>query len=200
MPVKCSFCCKRYAPAGTYETHLQSEYSNLNIVLSYSHPLYGIHLRTSLLTGGLTYLTPTNPSNSPILTTNQVLPETQPCSEHDAPDDTLKWDPKTEVHEDNTYQVGDEQGDYPGAGKLLGRLKSTRKNAGVCARTHGLHLLVHKVLKVHLGSIRAKAQRCGLTITFRIVSETRHPSAIALCILWRIFSNPWIRIARICNG
>jgi len=93
-----------------------------------------------------------------------------------------------------------EQEDYPGAGNPLERLKSLRKNAGICARTHGLRFLLHKVSNLYLGSLRAKSQRRKLTITFRRVSETGHPWALALCIRWRIFSDTWICIARICNG
>jgi len=34
MPVKCSFCRKRYERAGAYETHLRSAHANLDIVLA----------------------------------------------------------------------------------------------------------------------------------------------------------------------
>ena len=68
-----------------------------------------------------------------------------PAGERDTPDHTLRWAPETEGLEDNTYPVAAEQEDYPGAGKPLERLKSIRKNAGICGRTHGLLLLLYKV-------------------------------------------------------
>ena len=34
IPVKCSFCRKRYEPAGTYKTHLRIAHADLNIVLA----------------------------------------------------------------------------------------------------------------------------------------------------------------------
>ena len=40
-------------------------------------------------------------------------------SERDAPDNTLRRDPKTEVLEDNTYPVATEQEDYLGAGEAI---------------------------------------------------------------------------------
>jgi len=42
-----------------------------------------------------------------------------------------------------------------GPGKPLERLKSIRQNAGICARTHELRLLLHKVSNLDLGSFRA---------------------------------------------
>jgi len=51
-------------------------------------------------------------------------------------------------------------------GKPLERVDSIRKNAGICAKTHGLRLLPHKVSNLHLGSFRAKSQRGRLTIIF----------------------------------
>ena len=34
MPVKCSFCRRRYVRAGAYETHLRIAHANLDIVLA----------------------------------------------------------------------------------------------------------------------------------------------------------------------
>ena len=41
--------------------------------------------------------------------------------ECDAPDDTLRWEPETEVVKDNTYPVAADQEDNPGAEKPLER-------------------------------------------------------------------------------
>jgi len=122
-------------------------------------------------------------------------------SEREAPYDTLRREPETEVLENNTYPLTAEQEDYPGTMEAIGEVKEyTDECRDLCERTHGLRLLLHKVSYLHLGSLGAKSQRRGLTITFRMVSETRHRSAIALCIRSRLFSDTWIRIARICNG
>ena len=172
----------------------------MQILISYSHPPYGIHLRTSLLTGGPTYLMPTNPSNTPIQTTNQILPEIQPVVSATHLMIRLAGNLKQKYSRTTRTQSLRNRRIIRAPGNPLERLKSIWKNAEICARTHGLHLLLHKVSNLHLGSLRAKSQRRGLTITFRMVSETRHPSAIALCICWRIFSYTWIRRARICNG
>jgi len=40
-------------------------------------------------------------------------------SQRDAPDDTLRREPETEVLEDNTYPVAAEHEDYPGAGEAI---------------------------------------------------------------------------------
>jgi len=171
----------------------------MQILISYSHPPYGIHLRTSLPTGEPTYPTPTNPSNIPIQTMNQILPEIQPVVSAMHLMIGLGGNPKQKYSSPTRTQSLRNRKIIRAPGKPLERLKSIRKIAGICARTHGLRLLLHKVSNLHPGLLRAKSQRRGLTITFRMVSETRHPSAIALCIRWRIFSDTWIRIARICN-
>ena len=44
-------------------------------------------------------------------------------SERDAPDDTLRREPETEVLEDNMYAVAAEQEDYQGAGEAIGEVK-----------------------------------------------------------------------------
>jgi len=170
------------------------------ISISYSHPPYGIHLRTSLPTGGPTYLTPTNPSNTPIQTMNQILPEIQPVVSATQLMIRLGGNPKQKDSRTTPTQSLRNRRIIRAPGKPLERLKSIRKNAGICARTHGLCLLLHKVSNLHLGSLRAKFRGDGLAITFRMVLETRHPSAIALCIRWRIFSDTWIRMPCICNG
>jgi len=142
MPVKCSFCRKRYKRAGAYETHLRSAHANLDIILASTirNP------PADVLTDRGTDL---SDANEPIEHSDSDY-ESVPAgdtagSERDAPDDTHRREPETEGLEDNTYPVAAEQEDYPGAGKPLERLKSIRKNAGICGRTHGLRLLLYKV-------------------------------------------------------
>jgi len=184
--------------AGTSETQLRSAHTNLDIVLASTirNPPADVlaHRGTNLSDA----IEPFEHSDSDY--------KSDPAgdtagSEHNAPDDSLRREPETEVLADNTDPVAAEQKDYPGAGNPFGVvLKSISKNAWICARTKGLRLLLHMVSNFHLGSLRSKSQRRGLTIAFGMVSETRHPSAIALSIRWRIFSDSWLCIAPICNG
>ena len=44
-------------------------------------------------------------------------------SERDAPDDTLRPEPETEVLGDNMYPVAAEQEDYPGTGEAIREVK-----------------------------------------------------------------------------
>jgi len=163
MLVKCLFCRKRYERAGAYETHSRSAEANLDIVLASSIRNPPVDVLTDRGTD-------LSDANKPIEHSDSDY-KSDPAgdtagSERDAPDDTLRREPETEGLEDNTYPVTAEQEDYPGAGNPFERLKSIRKNAGICARTHGLRLLLHKVSNFHLGSMRAKSQRRGLTITY----------------------------------
>jgi len=120
MPVKCSFCRKRDERAGAYETHLRSAHANLDIILAST--IRNPH--ADVLTDRGTYL---SEPNEPIEHSDSDY-ESDPagdtaCSERDAPDDTLRREPETEVHEDNTYPVAAEPEDYPGAGEAIGEVK-----------------------------------------------------------------------------
>jgi len=124
MPVKCSFCHKRYERAGTYETHLRSAHANLDIVLAST-------IRNSpadVLTDRGTNL---SEANEPIEHSDSDY-ESDPAgntasSERDAPDDTLRREHETQVLEDNTYTVAAEQKDYPGAGEAIGEVKDYKE-------------------------------------------------------------------------
>ena len=122
------------------------------------------------------------------------------CSERDAPDDTLRPEPETDVLEDNTYPVAAEQEHYPGAGEAIGVVKEYKEECRALCENPCAPFASAPCFKLASWFIESKVSKTRLTITFRRVSETRHPSAIALCIRWRIFSDTWIRIARICNG
>jgi len=78
------------------------------------HPPYGLHLPISVLTGVLTFLMTMNLLNTAIVATNQILPRNTASSKGDAPDETSRREPETEVLEDNMYPVTPEQKDYPG--------------------------------------------------------------------------------------
>ena len=169
MLVKSSFCRNRYEPAGAYETYLRSAHANHDIVVASTIQ----NPPADILTSRGTEL---SEANEPIEHSDSDY-KPDPAgdtagSQRDAPDNTLRREPETEVLADNTPPVAAEEEDYPRAGKPLERLKSIRNNAEIWARTQGLCLLLHKVSNLYLGSLRAKSQRGGLTITFRIVSET----------------------------
>jgi len=199
MPVKCSFCHKRDDRASAYETHLRSAHANLDILLAST--IRNPFAPADVLNHWRTYVSDPNEHFEHSNSECQSDPGGDtPGTNSDAPDDTLTRKPETEVLMDNTNPVAEEQEDYLATGKPLERLQSILKNTGICARTHRYCLPMHKVSNLHLGSLRAKSQTHGSTITFRMVSETRHQSAIALGICWRIYSDPWILIARICQG
>jgi len=99
----------------------------MQISISYSYAPYGIHLRTSLPTGEPTYLTPTNPSNTPIQTTNQILPEIQPVVSATHLMIRLGGNPKQKYSRGNTYPVAAEQEDYPGTGEPIGEVKEYKE-------------------------------------------------------------------------
>jgi len=120
MPVKCSFCRKRYERAGASETYLRTAHANHEIVLvsTIRNP------PGDLLTDRGINL---SDANEPIAHSDSDY-ESDPAgdtagSERDAPDDTLRREPETEVLEDNTYLVAAEQEDYPGAGEAIGEVK-----------------------------------------------------------------------------
>ena len=117
MPVKCSFCGKRYEGAGAYETHLRSAHANLDMVLASTirNP------PAEVLTNRGTDLS----QATELIEHSDSDYKSDPAgdtagSERDAPDDTLRREPETEGLEDNTYPVTAEQEDYPGAGEVLG--------------------------------------------------------------------------------
>ena len=149
----------------TCEVHMQ-------ISISYSYPADGVQLRTFLPTGELTSLTPTNLSNTMSLTTNQIMVEIEPVVTMTYLIIRLGGNPKLKGSRTTRSQWLRNRRNIRAPGKPLETLKSKRKKAGICARTPGLLLLVHKVSNLHLGSLRANSQRRGLTITFGMVSET----------------------------
>jgi len=133
MPVKWSFCRKRYQHAGAYETQLRSAHANLDIVLASTirNP------PADVLTDRGTDL---SDANEPIEHSDSDT-ESDPArdtagSEHYAPDDTLRRDLETEVLEDNTYPVAAEQEDYLGPGEAIGEVKEYKEECrDLCKNT-----------------------------------------------------------------
>jgi len=124
MPVKCSFCRKRYERAGAYETHLRSPHANLDIVLASTirNP------PADVLTDRGTDLSEANEPSEHSDSDYESDPAGDTArSERDAPDDRLRWEPETEVLEDNTYPVAAEQEDYLGAGEAIGEVKEYKE-------------------------------------------------------------------------
>jgi len=108
-------------------------------------------LPRSLPTGGPTYLTPTHPSITPIQTTNQILPEIQPVVSATHLMIRLGRNPKQQYSRTTRTQSLRNRRITRAPWKPLERLTSIRKNAEICARTHGLRLLLNKVSNLHLG-------------------------------------------------
>jgi len=99
MPVKYTFCRKRYEHACANEIHLRSAHANLNIVL--------ISSRRSPAADVLTDRgTDLSDANEPIEHYESDYESDhgrdRASSNHDVPDNTLRWEPKTEGLEDNT--------------------------------------------------------------------------------------------------
>jgi len=120
MPVKCSLCRKRYERAGAYRTHLRSTHANLDILLvsTIRNP------PADVLTDRATDLSDANEHIKDSDSDYQSDPAGDTAgSERDAPDDTLRRQPETEVLEDNTYPVAVEQEDYLTAGEPIGEVK-----------------------------------------------------------------------------
>jgi len=108
MPVKCSFCRKRYERRGACETHLQSAHANLDIVVASTirNP------PADVLTDRGTDLCDGNEPIEHSDSDNELDPAGDTAgSERDAPDDRRRREPETDVLEDNTYPVAAEQED-----------------------------------------------------------------------------------------
>ena len=176
--------------------------SRMRISISYSHPSYAIHLWTSLSTVGPAFLTPTNRSSNLIRTTNQILPEIQPVmsATHLMIRLCTSLIRKHSTHRRAHPQSLQNRRIIRAPGKPLERSEATWKNAVICVRNHGHPFLVRKLSNLHLGSLRAKSQKRGLTNTSLLVSETPHRSVIAPCTRWRIISDTWIRMPHIYNS
>jgi len=119
MPVKCSLCRKSYERAGAYKTHLRSAHAYLHIV----HASTTRNPPADVLPDWGTDL---SDANEPIEQSDSDYKSDPPRgaagSERNAPDDTLRREPATEVHEDNTYPVTAEQEDHPGARPAIGEV------------------------------------------------------------------------------
>jgi len=103
---------------------LRSAHANLDIVLASS--IRNPHV--DVLTDRGTDL---SDANEPIKPSDSDY-ESDPAgdtasSESDTPDDTLRWEPETEVLEDNTYSVTAEQEDYAGAREAIGEVKDYKE-------------------------------------------------------------------------
>jgi len=106
--------------AGAYETHLQSAHTNLDIVLASTLRNLPAIIHTDRGTDLSDAYEPIEQSDSDY---KSDPGEDTAGRERDAPDDTLRREPETEILEDNTYPVATEQEVYRGAGDAIGELK-----------------------------------------------------------------------------
>lgn len=117
MPVKCSFCRKRYARAGAYEKHLRTTHSNLDIILastilnppanSTEHHETGIFADNAASKGSDSDYESDAASDPAGYERNAMNDE--PMHEYD-----------TQVLGDNTSSVPATSSHYPGAGEPIG--------------------------------------------------------------------------------
>jgi len=124
MPVKGSFCRKRYKRAGACKTHLRSGHANPDMVLASTIRNPPAHRITDR---GINL----SEANEPIEHSDSDY-KSDPAgdtagSELNAPDDTLAREPQTEVLEDNMYPVAAEQEDYQSAGEPIGAVKEYKE-------------------------------------------------------------------------
>lgn len=119
MPVKCSFCRRRYTRAGAYETHLRRAHSNLDIILATTirTPLANriTESATDILDNG-------DPSERPD-SDYESDPASDPAAYHcdaNAISAQPTYQPDTEILNVNTSSVAAGQRHYPGAGEAIG--------------------------------------------------------------------------------
>ena len=122
MPVKCSFCRKRYERAGAYETHLPIAHADLDIILASiirNLPTNIFNQREIALSN----------NNGPIqLPDSNYKPDPtgDPASnEHDSsyPMFMHKSDMEALDSEHSTSSVAAEQEDYPRTGEAIGEVR-----------------------------------------------------------------------------
>ena len=130
MPVKCSFCRKRYERAGAYESHLRIAHSNLDIVLASiirNPPADVLNHRGAGLSD----------ANEAIEHPDSDY-ESDPAgdlarNERDAHYDTFMQESDTEAPEDNMSSVAPEKEDYPRAGEAIGDVRGyTEERSNLC--------------------------------------------------------------------
>jgi len=97
--------------AGAYETQLQSEHANLDMVLA--SPIRDPPV-DFLTNRGTDLSEPNKPIENSDCDYESDPARDTASSERDAPDDKLTVEPETELFEENTYPVTVEQEDYPG--------------------------------------------------------------------------------------
>ena len=178
MPVKCSFCRRRFMCAGPYKTHLRKAHADLDIILASTLQ----NLPPNRIDDPRADIIDHNkPSERPD-SDYESDPASDPTGyERDAIND-LTYHSDTEALNDNTSSSAARQTHYESPEKQLETSMDLSKNAAICARTHGLHLLVRRVSNLHLGSLKVNLRSRRSLITLQIVSVTRHQLAIAPCI------------------
>ena len=86
--------------------------------------------------------------------------------ERDAPADTVRWAPETEVYEDNTYPVAAEQEDYPSAGEAIGEVKEYKEECRDLCENPWAPLASAQGFKLASGFIESKVSKTRINDYF----------------------------------
>jgi len=190
-------CRKIYERAGACRTHLRRPHANLDIVLAST-----IENQPAYVLGD--WGTDQSDANKPIEHgasdhASDPVGDTA-SSEAEAPDDTLSREPEKEVLKDNTYPVAAAQQDELGPHEAIREVKEYNEECSDLCETPWALFASAQGFKLEFSCIESKISKTRIKNYFSNDMETQHLSAVALCIPWRIFSDTWIPIARICNG
>jgi len=121
MPVKCSFCRRRYTRAGAYETHLRKAHANLDIILASTIRRPPANRVDNSETDKIDDNEPGERPDSDY----ESDPASDPAGyERNAINDGLTYDSDTEVLNEHTPSVAAKQRHYPGAGEAIGEVEA----------------------------------------------------------------------------
>jgi len=121
-------------------------------------------------------------------------------SERDAPDDTLRRAPETEVIEDHTYPVAAEQEDYPGAGEAIGEGKEYEEDCRDLCENPWALLASAQGFKPGSWFMERQVSKTRINDYFSNGIGNSTSVGYSSILRWRNFSDTGIRIARVCNG
>jgi len=198
MPVKFSFCCRRWTHSGAYETHLPKAHSDLDIILASTigNPL------PNCVTDPGTNLLDDKPSERPDSDYESDSANYPAGYERGTINDDPRHESHTKILTDNTPSAAAQQTYYHPAAR-----EAIRDVEGYEEKHHNLYeyawapfTSTEEGSSLHLGSLRGNSRSCKSTITFGMASATRRQLSTAPCIVWKIISDPWIPMANIDGG
>jgi len=121
-------------------------------------------------------------------------------SERDAPDDTLRREPETEVLEDNTYPVAAEQEDYPRAGEAIGEVKEYKVECRDLCENQWAPLASAQGFKPGSWFMESQVSKTRINDYFSNgIGNSTSVGYSSIHTLEKLLRTR-IRIARICNG